>query len=158
MKTLIRNAAENDVAAIHRMMRDFAEFENLEEYFRITEERLRSELFSPDSFLQAIVAERDGKLIGYALFFPVFASFSGERRYFLEDLYVTADARGSGAGRLMLREIARRGIAEGYSGLEFHVLDWNERALGFYQKLGAIASPADLNYKFIGRAFAALAE
>lgn len=139
------------------MMRDFAIFEHLEQYFQITEERLFETLFGKNAFVSAILAEREDQPIGYALFFPVFASFSGERRLFLEDLYVADDARGSGAGRQMLREIARFGLRNGFSGIEFHVLEWNRPAIRFYENLGAIQAADDLNYKFIGEAFRALA-
>ncbi|MER3632018.1 MAG: hypothetical protein C4325_07540 [Blastocatellia bacterium] len=87
----------------------------------VTEERLYDALFGTNAFLEALLAERSAQAIGYALFFPVFASFSGERRLFLEDLYVAADARGSGVGRQLLREIARRGLEKGLTGIEFHV-------------------------------------
>lgn len=158
METIIRPAIDEDISEIYKMMRDFAEFERLGQYFRITEERLRDELFCKDAFTESIVALRGQSVIGYALFFPVFASFSGERRYFLEDLYVTSHARGTGAGRLLLREIARRALAKGFSGIEFHVLDWNRPAIDFYEKLGAECSTTDLNYKFTGKAFHSLAE
>lgn len=121
METIVRDGTTADVSRIYRMMRDFAVFEDLEQCFQVTEERLYDALFGTNAFLEALLAERSAQAIGYALFFPVFASFSGERRLFLEDLYVAADARGSGVGRQLLREIARRGLEKGFTGIEFHV-------------------------------------
>ena len=154
----IRGAEERDVAEIIRMMRDFARFEELEEYFEATEERLRDVLFGPDRFVETLIAEEGGTVAGYALFYPNYASFRGQKGYYLEDLYVAPEFRGRGLGEAFLREIARRGSQRGFERIDFQVLEWNAPAIGFYEKLGAVRDESERHFKFTDSAFARLAE
>jgi ribosomal protein S18 acetylase RimI-like enzyme len=154
----IREAEDRDVSEIIRMMRDFARFEELEEYFEATEGELRDALFGPEAFVEAFVAEEGGRYAGYALFYPNYASFRGQKGYYLEDLYVASEFRGSGLGETFLRQIARRGAASGFSRIDFQVLEWNAPAIGFYEKLGAHRDDTERHFKFTDEAFLLLAE
>ena len=154
----IREAEERDVSEIIRLMRDFARFEELEEYFEATEGHLRDALFGPEAFVEALVAEEGGGYAGYALYYPNYASFRGQKGYYLEDLYVASEFRGSGLGEAFLREIARRGVARGFKRIDFQVLEWNAPAIGFYEKLGAHRDDTERHFKFTDEAFARLAE
>ena len=80
------------------MMRDFARFEELEEYFEATEDHLHDVLFGPAAYVEALVAEENGTCAGYALYYPNYASFRGQKGLYLEDLYVAAEFRGLGVG------------------------------------------------------------
>ena len=140
------------------MMRDFARFEELEEYFEANEEHLRDVLFGPQAYVEALVAEESGKYAGYALFYPNYASFRGQKGYYLEDLYVAAEFRGSGLGEAFLQQIARRGSERGYKRIDFQVLEWNAPAIGFYEKLGARRHDTERHFKFTDEAFVRLAK
>lgn len=153
----IRKAEERDVPEITRMMRDFARFEELEEYFEATDEPLRDVLFGPGAYVEALVAEENGTCSGYALYYPNYASFRGQKGYYLEDLYVAAEFRGRGVGEAFLREIARRGSQRGFKRIDFQVLEWNAPAIGFYERLGAHRDETERHFKFTDEAFASLA-
>ena len=157
METKIRKPLHEDIKAIHRMMRDFAEFEKLLDWFEITENKLAGVLFGEDSFVEALLASIDGKPVGYAFFFPCFASFRGQRGLYLEDLYIAAEYRGRGVGEAMLREIARFGKSRGFERIDFQVIDWNESAMRFYKRLGGVAMDGTRYFKFSDKAFHDLA-
>lgn len=95
--------------------------------------------------------------IGYALFFPNFSSFRGQCGFYLDDIYVNAEYRGKGVGKLMLKQIARRAKDRGFERIDFLVLDWNTPASGFYQKLGAVRDSDERHFKFTDQAFERLA-
>ena len=139
------------------MMREFAEFEELGGYFETTQERLNDALFGSEAIAEALVAERDGTIAGYALFFPYFASFRGQKGFYLEDLYVDPAFRGEGVGEALIRSIAARGRERGFERIDFQVLKWNEAAIRFYEKLGASKNESELHFKFTDDAFARLA-
>jgi ribosomal protein S18 acetylase RimI-like enzyme len=158
MGTEIRKALPGDIKAIHGMMRDFAEFEKLLDWFEITESKLADVLFGKDSYVEALLASIDDEPVGYAFFFPCFASFRGQRGLYLEDLYIAAEYRGRGVGEAMLREIARSGKASGFERIDFQVIDWNESAMRFYKRLGGVAMDGTRYFKFSDKAFLNLAD
>ena len=153
----LRSAAEGDVPEIIRMMRDFARFEELEEYFEATNEALRDVLFGAQAYVEALIAEEAGTHAGYALFYPNYTTFRGQKGFYLEDLYIAPEFRGRGLGEAFLREIARRGSKRGFKRIDLQVLDWNAPAIGFYQRLGADRDDAERHFKFTDEAFARLA-
>jgi ribosomal protein S18 acetylase RimI-like enzyme len=146
-------ACPDHIPAIIEMMREFAEFESLEKYFEVTEDRLAAALFGETKVAEAIIASTGETLGGYALFYPNFASFRGQRGFYLEDIYIRSEFRGFGLGEKMLGEIARIARNRGYERIDFTVLEWNEAAIGFYRKLGAVHDPDDLHFKFTDEAF-----
>jgi GNAT superfamily N-acetyltransferase len=129
---VIRKAERRDLPAIISLMREFAEFENLLEHFESTEERMSEAMFEREAFVEGLVADAEGTLIAYAIFYRNFATFRGQRGIYLEDLYVTAEHRGTGVGEAILREIAVIAIMRGYERIDFHVLEWNATANAFY--------------------------
>lgn len=157
MKLNIRPVAVADIPAVIALMRDFAEFEKLSDWFEITEEKLERVLFGNARFVESIVALDDTKLVGYTLFFPCFASFRGQPGLYLEDLFIAPEYRGHNIGEMMLREIARIGKARGFERIEFQVIDWNEAAMKFYRRLGAIPGDGTRYFKFTDKAFLDLA-
>ena len=157
MKIKIRQAAVEDVPAIVRLMRDFAAYERLSEYCTITESALESVIFGAAGFVEGLVAYDEVKIIGYAIFYPNFASFRGQAGLYLEDIYIDDAYRGNGVGEAMLREIARSANERGFERIDFQVLEWNAPAIKFYEKLGAVRSDDERHYKFTDAAFTRLA-
>jgi GNAT superfamily N-acetyltransferase len=133
----IRPIAPPDVPRVWELLRGLAEYEKLTEILTGDAVGLQRALFGTGDRLRGLVAERAGRLIGYALFYPVFGSFRTRWRLWLEDLYVEPDARGSGAGVALMTELARLALAGGYVAIDWEVIDWNRPALDFYEHLGA---------------------
>ena len=156
MELEIRDARPDDVARILEMMRDFADFVGLSEYLTISEERLGRAVFGPGAFVELLVAVRQSSIAGYAMFYPHFSSFRGERGFYLEDIYVDESSRGTGVGLALLRAIARRAAERGFERIDFQVLRSNTGAVRFYEQLGAESNDEDRHFKFSGGAFARL--
>jgi ribosomal protein S18 acetylase RimI-like enzyme len=154
----IRPPAPADVPAIIALMREFAVFEDLLDFFEISEDRLSRVLFGERRFVNALVAEADGRVCAYSIFYPNFASFRGQLGMYLEDIYITADYRGRGIGDAMLREVAKIAAHRGFERIDFQVLDWNTSAICFYEKLGAVRDDTERHFKFTDKAFADLAK
>ena len=96
--------------------------------------------------------------IGYAVFYPNFSTFRGQRGIYLEDIYITKIARGKGVGEMMLRHIAKLGKERGFERIDFLVLEWNTPAVQFYKKLGAVRDEEERHFKFTDEAFQKLAK
>jgi GNAT superfamily N-acetyltransferase len=134
---MIRPARPDDVPAIHRLIRELADYENELPRAQATPADLTAALFGPAPAVFAHVAEHEGSVAGLALWFRNYSTWTGRHGIYLEDLYVSPAVRGSGLGRGLLAELARICVQRGYARLDWTVLDWNAPALGFYAKLGA---------------------
>lgn len=152
-----RPAAPGDVATILRFVHDLAAFEQESDKVVATAPLLHDALFASHPAAQAAIAEIDGVPVGMALFFDSFSTWTGWRGLYLEDLYVTPEARGSGVGKALLRHLARLAVERGCARLEWSVLDWNEKAIGFYRSVGAEAMDAWTVYRMSGAALVRLA-
>lgn len=157
MEIEIRPARIEDINDVIRLMREFAEYERLLDSFEITAEKLTDAVFGEDAVAKILVASRLASLVGYALFFPYFASFRGQRGIYLEDIYVSRDLRGRGVGERLLRSVAVIARQGGCERIDFQVLEWNQPAIAFYKKLGAVCKDDERHYKFSDIAFLALA-
>lgn len=133
----IRPARPDDAATIANLVYELAVYEKLEQFARATGDNFRHNLFGPRPYAEAIVAEIDGELVGFALFFPTFSTFRGQPGLYLEDLYVRPVHRGRGIGKALLATLARLARDRGLGRLEWAVLNWNSPAIGFYRSLGA---------------------
>ena len=102
---------------------------------------------------EGLIAFDGEQAIGYAIFYPNFATFRGQRGLYLEDIYIRDTYRGKGVGEAMLREIARFAAERGYERLDLLVLDWNTPAVNFYKKLGAVRDDDERHFKFTDDAF-----
>lgn len=154
----IKRANEIDIPQIIELLREFAEYENLSDYCEITEEKLLNAMFGERKIVEGLVCFDGETLISYAIFYPSFASFRGERGVYLEDIYIAPTHRGKGIGEAMLKEIARYGKEIGAVRMDFQVLDWNEPAIKFYKKLGAESNADETHFKVSGEAFKNLTE
>lgn len=136
MTVTIRPATPQDVALILCFVRELAEFEREPDAVKATEESLSNALFGERS-AEAVIAEQDGEPMGFALFFHNFSTWTGRKGLYLEDLYVTPEARGSGVGTALLRHLAGIALDRDCGRFEWAVLDWNTPAIDFYTAMGA---------------------
>jgi len=153
----IRPATPADVATILALIIELAVYEREPDAVQATEASLTDTLFGPTPHAECVVAEADGTVIGMALFFTNFSTWSGKPGLYLEDLYVTPAARGSGTGKALLAHLAALAVARGYARVEWSVLDWNAPAIGFYQSLGAERMDSWTVHRLHGDALAKLA-
>lgn len=157
MDIAIIKTGEKDVRKIVGLIREFAEYEGLSQVCEVTEAALSEAMFGEQAFVEGLMAFDGERAVGYALFYPCFATFRGQRGFWLEDIFITADCRTHNLGEQMLREIARIGKARGIKRIDFLVLDWNTPAIGFYKKHGAVKGESERYFKFTDEAFLNLA-
>jgi GNAT superfamily N-acetyltransferase len=129
--TSIRIAERNDVALLHSLIREMAEYEHLR--ISTTEESLSREGFGPQRAFRALIAEHDSEAAGYALFFNCYSTFQG-RGLFLEDLFVRSRFRNKGVGDTLLSQVASIALGEGCFGVMMNVLAWNLPAIEFFEQ------------------------
>jgi GNAT superfamily N-acetyltransferase len=137
----IRPAEPADVADIVGLIHGLAEFEKLTHLVQVTPESLRPHLFGDKPVAEAIVAERAGRVVAFALFFTNFSTFLAKPGLYLEDLFVEPGQRGQGIGQALLEHLARLAASRGYGRFEWSVLDWNQGAIRFYERMGATVMP-----------------
>jgi GNAT superfamily N-acetyltransferase len=133
----IRPAEARDVPEIQCLIRDLAEFEREPQAAVATQEDLLRDGFGPQPRYRCLMAEWDGAPAGFALYFHSYSTWQGKWGLYLEDLFVRPALRGHGIGKELLVELASIAVREGCGRFQWQVLDWNEPALRFYQKLGA---------------------
>ena len=137
----IREATSADVPAILQLVHDLAAYEKAPDAVQATQAHFRAALFpesgTPTTF--AHVAEVEGEVVGMAVWYLTFSTWTGVNGIWLEDLFISPGRRGSGLGRELLASLARTCVERGYQRLEWWVLDWNEPSIGFYESLGAHA-------------------
>ena len=137
----LRNAELRDVGPIVQLIRELAEFEKLTHLLQVSPEKLRPQLFGERPAAEALVAEVDGEVVSFALFFTNFSTFLAQPGLYLEDLYVRPAHRGAGIGEAMLTRLARIALERDYGRFEWSVLDWNVNAIRFYERMGATVMP-----------------
>ena len=134
----IEPATERDIPLILEFVRGLAEYEKHLDRVEATEDRIRKTLFGAEPAARVVFAYDNDTPVGYAIFFYTYSSFVGLPGVYLEDLFVKPEARGKSVGRELLRYLARVAKEKGCSRIEWAVLNWNEPAIGFYKKLGAV--------------------
>lgn len=133
----IRPAGPADVELIFSMIRELAEYEQAPDQVTGSPALLREALFGQAPTAEAVVAERDGGAVGFALFHGTFSTWECRPGIWLEDLYVPPGERRGGVGGALLQHLARVALERGCTRVEWAALDWNTPALSFYEKLGA---------------------
>jgi GNAT superfamily N-acetyltransferase len=134
----VREIRPDDVPAVVALVRELAEYEKAADEAHMTEEQLHGALFGEAPKLFGHVAEVDGRVVGMAVWFLNFSTWRGTHGVYLEDLYVQPGHRGTGLGRELLRTLAGVCVEQGYSRLEWSVLDWNAPSIEFYKAAGAV--------------------
>lgn len=156
-ETVVRRVQESDVPAVVSLVHELAEYERAPHECSLTSAQLRTALFAPSPALFGHVAEVDGSVEGFAVWFLNYSTWRGVHGIYLEDLYVRPAQRGLGLGRALLRALASECVRNGYARLEWSVLDWNSPAIGFYTSLGAKPQDEWTIYRLTDDALKALA-
>lgn len=133
----IRPATVSDVPDLLALIRELAAYEKEPDAVVATEDDLRVALFGPDPSAGCHVAELDGTVVGFALWYRTFSTWQGKPGMWLEDLFVRPDARRAGLGKALLVTLAHEAVTRGWTRFEWWVLDWNTPAHGFYRSIGA---------------------
>lgn len=154
---MIRPAVPDDVPSILRLIRELAEYERALHEVKATEEQLHARLFGDDPRVHVLIAEHEGRVAGFAVWFLTFSTWNGTHGIHLEDLFVDPAVRGHGHGKALLTELARIADERGYGRVEWAVLDWNEPAIGFYRSLGARPQDEWTTYRLTGDSLTKLA-
>lgn len=157
MATVIRSATPADVPLIRSLIEGLADYERLRHECIATDALLQEALFGARPYAEVVLAEWEGEVAGFALFFHNFSTFLARPGIYLEDLFVQPAHRGRGIGRALLSHLAQLAVARGCGRLEWSVLDWNVDAIGFYTRLGAQPQDAWTVYRVTGDALTQLA-
>jgi GNAT superfamily N-acetyltransferase len=139
------------------MIRGLAEYEKLSHACTATEDQLRATLFGSRPAAEVLLAMDGGDCLGFALFFPNYSTFLAKPGLYLEDLFVRPGARGKGVGLALLQRLAQIARDRGYGRVEWSVLDWNEPAIGFYKRIGAVPLDEWTIFRLTGDAIGGLA-
>ncbi len=153
----IRNATPEDITTIAELIQELAAYEKLSHEVAFTEAQLKNNLFGSTPRAEVVLAEDEGRVVGFALFFHNFSTFLGKPGIYLEDLYVRPSFRRKGYGRLMLAHLAKLALERDCGRLEWSVLNWNELAINVYRALGAKPMDEWTVYRLTGDALAKLA-
>jgi GNAT superfamily N-acetyltransferase len=137
----IRAAEPRDLRTIVQLISELAEFENLTHLLEVTPEKLEGHLFGDAPVAECVVGEVQGEVVAFALFYTNFSTFLAKPGLYLEDLYVRPAHRRSGLGRRLIVHLAQIACERGHGRLDWTVLNWNEDAIRFYEKLGADVMP-----------------
>ena len=153
---VVRRARPEDGPRIIDLDRELARFEKLRPPDETEAERLLSWIFESKK-LEALVAERDGRIEGVALFYEGLGTFRAKPFLYLEDLVICESARSGGIGEALMAALAREAISRGALRIEWAVLDWNERAMRFYERMGARRPHEWIKFALEGKALETLA-
>lgn len=154
----IKPAGEADVPLILSMIRGIAEYEKLLHEVVATEDVLRNSLFGKHKYAEVIIAYYKNEPAAFALFFHNFSTFIGRPGIYLEDLFVKPELRGKGIGEILLTYLGKLAIERNCGRIEWSVLDWNEPAIKFYEKLGARAMDEWTVFRVNGESMQKLAD
>ena len=159
---VIREARREDVTEIVELIHALAEYEKEPDAVRNSPETLTSQLFCEHPAVFAYVAEAPAgsgrRIDGMALWFLNYSTWEGTHGIYLEDLYVREDARGRGAGKALLTQLARTAVRRGYARVEWSVLKWNTPSIEFYRSLGAAPMDEWDTYRLTGNALESLGQ
>jgi ribosomal protein S18 acetylase RimI-like enzyme len=158
MTFTLRPTTPTDIPTLHRLLRDFATYEKLQDRFLITQAGLHDALFGANPPSESILVDADGATIGFALWYFTFGTFSGRYGLFVEDIYVGPAYRGRGIGLALFRHMARLAVQRQCAVMTWHVLDWNTPAIEFYHRIGSKPVRGWIAQELRGDALTALAE
>lgn len=154
----IRAATPADVPTVFQLILALAEYEKLTHEVTGSPAELEQALFGDRIYAEAVLAEYDEQAVGFALFFYNFSTFLTKPGLYLEDLFVLPEFRRRGIGQALLRYLAQRAIDQGCGRFEWSVLDWNEPAIAFYQRMGADVLPDWRTCRVTGHSLVHLAQ
>jgi len=146
----IRKATRADAATILGFITELAIYEKAEHEVLTTVAGIESSLFDEPSPAQALICLLDDEPIGFAIYFLSYSTWLGRKGLYLEDLYVSEKHRGIGAGKQLLRHLAKLAHDSGCGRFEWSVLDWNQPAIDFYKSIGAAPQDEWVRYRLDG--------
>ena len=158
MNIAIRPATVSDAAQIYAFITELAVYERAAHEVIASADDVARTLFAPEAPAKALMCLVDGKPIGYAVYFYSYSTWLGKNGIYLEDLYITPEHRGIGAGRDLLRHLAQEAVANDCGRLEWSVLDWNQPAIDFYVSIGARPLDEWVRYRLTDDALKQFAE
>jgi GNAT superfamily N-acetyltransferase len=158
MSLLIRRARPDEAGLVLSLVRELAEYEKLLHEVEATEAGIGAALFGDNPRLFCDIAEWNGEVAGFAVWFINFSTFSGRAGIYLEDLFVRPALRGKGIGKALLSHLAKQCVANSWSRLQWAVLDWNTPSIEFYKSLGAVLVDEWTICRVGGEALTALAQ
>jgi GNAT superfamily N-acetyltransferase len=148
----IRQAIIEDSALIHRFITELATYEKAENEVLATVADIENSLFGAKTTTNAVICSFNNEPIGFAVYFFNFSTWLGKHGLYLEDLYVSPDHRGVGAGKALLKHLAKIALSKNCGRFEWSVLDWNEPAIQFYKSIGAEPQNEWVGYRLAGKA------
>ncbi len=143
----IRFAVAQDCPRLLELINELAVYERAPEEVTVTLEEFVDAGFGKQPVWKAFIAEENGIILGFALFYTRYSTWKG-RRLYLEDFIVTEAARGKGVGKLLFDQVIAEARDHNYNGMVWQVLDWNEPAINFYNKYQADIESGWLNASF----------
>ncbi|NMH59391.1 GNAT family N-acetyltransferase [Alteromonas ponticola] len=158
MTLFIRPATANDAILVHQFITELAIYEKAEDEVEASVDDIKRSLFSETATAHCVICEDDEMPVGFAVFFYNYSTWQGKNGVYLEDLYVTPDARGKGAGKALLKYLAKHAVDNNCGRFEWSVLDWNKPAIDFYESFGAKAKDEWLGYRLSGKELIAFAK
>ncbi|PRP70191.1 GNAT family N-acetyltransferase [Chromobacterium amazonense] len=150
MNIRITAARPQDSADIHRFITELAIYERAEREMVASVADIEASLFGPKAKAQALMCHIDGVLAGFAVYFFSYSTWLGKNGLYLEDLYITPEMRGAGAGKALLKYLAQLACEHDCGRFEWSVLDWNQPAIDFYQSIGAKPQAEWIRYRLAG--------
>ena len=153
----IRAATPADIPVILHFVRALALYEKAEHEVLATPDHVQRTLFCNQPKVFGLICEQGDTPLGFAVYFFNYSTWQGQHGLYLEDLYITPDARGHGAGKALLQHLARIAMEKDCGRFEWSCLDWNTPSLQFYDSLGALPQNEWIRYRMTGNALQALA-
>lgn len=150
MSITIRDAIASDAQTIYDFIIELAVYEKEPNAVVTTVEETREKVFGDNSSVKALICEQDGIAIGHAIYFYNYSTWLGKYGIYLEDLYVSQDKRGNGAGKAMLKHLAQKALKEECGRFEWSCLDWNTPSREFYESIGAKSQDEWVGYRLEG--------
>ncbi len=135
----IVQAGVNDVPVILEFIKKIAEYEKLSSEVTATEEILKNSLFGDKKYAEVLLAYYNNQVIGYAVYFFNFSTFTGKQGLYLEDLFVLPEMRSKGFGKMLFKYLIQLAKDKGCGRFEWCVLNWNTPAIDFYKTFGAVS-------------------
>ncbi len=143
---------------ILHFVRELARYEKAEHEVVATQRDIETSIFGEDSTVKALVCETESGPIGFAVYFYNYSTWQGKNGLYLEDLYVSPEHRGFGAGKALLKHLAKIAVSKGCGRFEWSVLDWNKPAIDFYDSIGAKPKSEWIGYQLAGQALTDFSE
>ena len=153
----IRKATAEDCSLILKFITELAIYEKAEHEVLATESDIKESLFGEGSSTNAVICNINNEPVGFAVYFYNYSTWLGKHGLYLEDLYVSAEQRGSGAGKALLKHLAKIAVSKNCGRFEWSVLDWNEPARQFYQSIGANPQEEWVSYRLTGESLESFA-